>query len=106
MTAPTIPVSTEIPAASEGSPPICGATASEMAVVADFVAIERSTASEAPSMAAVQTAAVAATTAPAPMLAPTARAAARTCGRLRWSGTASATVAGPSSKARDCTLAA
>jgi hypothetical protein len=89
---------------SEGAPPICSEIAIAIGVVTDLGAKESTTSELAPQTFASRTAEIAAVEQPQPIAALTGSASARTRGSSRASGTASATVAGPSNQCRTFAL--
>jgi len=97
-----MPVEMTSTAVSEGRPPSCSAMPIATGVVTDFGASEASASLEPPSSQAMPTAEAAAVAEPAMMLASTAKADRRTLSNCRYSGMASATVAGPSRKCTNC----
>ncbi|MNT11298.1 hypothetical protein D3C72_1461710 [compost metagenome] len=102
LTAPMMPVAITSTAVSDGRPPIFSATPIAIGMVTDFGASERTVSGEAPSSQAMPTADTTATTEPATRPASSGNTWVRSLGSCMYSGTASATVAGPSRKCTNC----
>ena len=102
ISAPRMPDSTTSTAVSAGIPPMASDRAMAMGAVVDFGASEAITVSGAPSAQPTATAVPMAVIDPATSAAHIGRRLRRTAARLRQSGTASATVAGPSRKCTNC----
>jgi len=100
--AATIPVTTTITAVSDGMPPIFSLMPIATGVVTDLAASEAMVAFDAPSSQASTSAETIATTTPTSRPTVSANQARRSFGICSASGTASATVAGPSRKWTNC----